>query len=115
MTWTIRDAQAAVDQSIQELGGYWPPLANLARLAEECGEVARVVNQLHGPKRRKPGEALPDARDELGDLLYVLMVLANSLEVDMDEALTEVMAKYAQRDRPFVTPAEKLEATDQGV
>jgi NTP pyrophosphatase (non-canonical NTP hydrolase) len=96
---TLRVAQAAADASIQALGGYWPPLANLARLLEECGEVARVVNQLHGPKRRKPGEPLPDPAEELGDALFVLLVLANSLGVDLATALGTVLAKYAQRDQ----------------
>jgi NTP pyrophosphatase (non-canonical NTP hydrolase) len=99
---TMRAAQAATDASIQALGGYWPPLANLARLMEECGEVARVVNQLHGPKRRKSGEPDPDAAEELGDALYVLLVLANSLDVDMETALRSVLAKYERRDMPKV-------------
>jgi NTP pyrophosphatase (non-canonical NTP hydrolase) len=97
---TLRAAQAEVDASIQALGGYWPPLANLARLAEECGEVARVVNQLHGPKRRKPDEPAPDPAEELGDALYVLLVLANSRGVDLDMALREVLTKYQRRDPP---------------
>lgn len=97
---TLRAAQAQVEASIQALGGYWPPLANLARLCEECGEVARVVNQLHGPKRRKANEPPPDAAEELGDALYTLLVLANSLGVDLDAALQQVLAKYAQRDLP---------------
>lgn len=100
MALTLRDVQAQVDRSIQELGGYWSPLANLARLCEECGEVARVVNQIHGPKRRKPGEPIPDPAEELGDALYVLVVLANSLGVDLETALTQVLAKYDQRDKP---------------
>jgi NTP pyrophosphatase (non-canonical NTP hydrolase) len=95
---TLRAAQRAADASIQALGGYWPPLANLARLLEECGEVARVVNQLHGPKRRKPGEGDPDPAEELGDALYVLLVLANSLGVDLATALHAVLANYAERD-----------------
>ncbi len=97
---TLRAAQAEVDASILRLGGYWPPLANLARLMEECGEVARVVNQLHGPKRRKADEPAPDPADELGDALYVLLALANSLGVDLDTALRGVLAKYQRRDKP---------------
>jgi NTP pyrophosphatase (non-canonical NTP hydrolase) len=95
---TLLMAQAQVDASIQSLGGYWPPLANLARLFEECGEVARVVNQTHGPKRRKTGEQTTALAEELGDALYTLLVLANSLEVDMSAALQAVLAKYEQRD-----------------
>ncbi len=95
---TLREAQAQVDASIQSLGGYWPPLANLARLFEECGEVARAVNQLHGAKRRKPGEPEPDVAGELGDALYVLIALANSLEIDLDAGLRAAIEKYRRRD-----------------
>jgi len=94
---TLREAQARVDSSIRALGGYWPPLANLARLFEECGELARAVNQAHGPKLRKPGEAPVSASDELGDALYVLLVLANSLDLDAETALSNALAKVAAR------------------
>lgn len=94
---TLRQAQSEVDASIQALGGYWPPLANLARLFEECGELARAVNQAHGPKQVKPGEAHADAREELGDVLYTLLVLANSLDVDAALALDTVLEKVRVR------------------
>jgi NTP pyrophosphatase (non-canonical NTP hydrolase) len=94
---TLREAQTRVDASIRALGGYWPPLANLARLFEECGELARAVNQAHGPKLRKPGEAAVTASDELGDALYVLLVLANSLDLDAEAALSAALEKVAAR------------------
>ncbi|GAC1447402.1 MAG: hypothetical protein PVSMB4_02740 [Ktedonobacterales bacterium] len=103
---TLRAAQREVDATILALGGYWPPLANLARLFEECGELARAVNQAHGPKRIKTGESRADASEELGDVLYVLLALANSLEVDADAALAAVLAKVRQRaGAPGVDPA----------
>ncbi len=94
---TLAEAQARVDASIQALGGYWPPLANLARLFEECGELARAVNQMYGPKQLKSGEVRAAAREELGDTLYVLLVLANSLEIDADDALRHVLLKVQGR------------------
>ena len=94
---TLRAAQASVDETIQALGGYWPPLANLARLFEECGELARAVNQTAGHKRVKAGEAPASAREELGDALYVLLVLANSLGVDAQDALADALAKARRR------------------
>jgi NTP pyrophosphatase (non-canonical NTP hydrolase) len=97
---TLREAQAQVDASIRALGGYWPPLANLARLFEECGELARAVNQAYGPKLRKPGEATVSASDELGDALYVLLVLTNSLDLDAGAALSAALAKVAARVPP---------------
>ena len=101
---TVRAAQTEVDATIRALGGYWPPLANLARLFEECGELARAVNQAHGPKVVKSGETQAAAREELGDVLYVLLVLANSLHVDAEEALAAVLAKVRGRVPPE-TPA----------
>src|SRR5215472_4357747 len=94
---TLREAQAAVDASIRALGGYWPPLANLARLFEECGELARTVNLAFGPKRLKAGEVPAAARDELGDVLYVLLVLANSLDLQADAALDAALSRAQQR------------------
>ena len=94
---TLREAQTRVDASIHAMGGYWPPLANLARLFEECGELARAVNQVSGPKLRKPGEAAVSASEELGDALYVLLVLANSLDLDAETALENALAKVTTR------------------
>ena len=106
---TLRAAQGEVDASIQALGGYWPPLANLARLFEECGELARAVNQAEGHKRIKPDEARASMREELGDVLYVTLVLANSLSLDAETALSEALAKVrrrATRPTPAVPPQE---------
>ena len=94
---TLAEAQRQVDVTIAALGGYWPPLANLARLFEECGELARAVNQAHGPKPLKSGEAQAALGDELGDALYVLLVLANSLHVDAEAALTGAIARAEER------------------
>ena len=94
---TVRAAQDAVDESIRALGGYWPPLANLARLFEECGELARAVNQGFGPKLVKPGEARADLAEELGDVLYVALALANSVGVDAQVALANAIARAQHR------------------
>lgn len=94
---TLGAAQGAVDASIQALGGYWPPLANLARLFEECGELARAVNQTHGPKPVKPGEAAASLEEELGDVLYITLVLANNLHLDAGLALDGALARAMQR------------------
>lgn len=97
---TLAEAQRAVDAAILALGGYWPPLANLARLFEECGELARAVNQARGPKQIKAGETQRALSEELGDTLFVTLVLANSLGVDADEALRGALDKAARRVNP---------------
>jgi len=94
---TLSDAQHAVDASIQALGGYWPPLAALARLFEECGELARAVNQTYGPKPVKPGESAASLDEELGDVLYITLALANYLGLDAAEALQGALARSRKR------------------
>src|SRR5690606_27481971 len=70
----LQDAQAMVHQWISQFeDGYWPPLANLARLTEEVGELAREINARYGPKTKKPGEAAGDLGLELADCLFVLL------------------------------------------
>ncbi|MBO8141504.1 MAG: nucleotide pyrophosphohydrolase [Firmicutes bacterium] len=95
----IREAQQAVDEWIGQFEeGYWPPLANLARLAEEVGELSRELNHRYGPKRKKPTEPEGDVALELADCLFVLISLANSLDIDLEEAFARTLAKYRGRD-----------------
>lgn len=79
-------------------GEYWPPLANLARLVEEVGEVARAVNQAHGAKRVKPEEAAAEIGAELADALFALVCIANSTGVDLQQAFDAALEKYRTRD-----------------
>ncbi len=96
---TLPAAQRAEDASIQALGGYWPPLAALARLFEEGGELARALNQTYGPKLVKQGESAASLDEELGDVLYITLALANDLGLDAGEALRGALARSAQRAR----------------
>ena len=79
-------------------GAYWPPLANLARLTEETGEVARAINQRYGPKKVKAAEPPTELEEELGDLLFVLLCLANSTGVDLQAGFDGALEKYRTRD-----------------
>jgi NTP pyrophosphatase (non-canonical NTP hydrolase) len=90
--------QAEVAAFVREHGGYFPPLSNLARLAEEVGELARLLNARFGPKRPKEGEALPELEEELGDILFVLAVLAAELDVSLSTAGTKSLEKARRRD-----------------
>lgn len=95
----LREAQARVHEWISQFEeGYWPPLHNLARLVEEVGELARELNHLYGSKPKKPEEPEQDLALELADVLFVLLVIANEQEIDLDQALTRVMEKYRARD-----------------
>ena len=96
---TIRDAQALVDRWMQARGwGYWHPLAQLARMIEELGELARLVNHLYGEKLKKIDEPEQELALEMADLLYTMICLANSQQIDLQQALEQVLQKYATRD-----------------
>lgn len=96
---SLRDAQQAVDGWVSQFEeGYFPPLVNVARLAEEVGELAREVNHRHGPKTKKPDEPDGSIAAELGDILFVVMCLANSQGIDLDDAFRRTMEKVTARD-----------------
>jgi NTP pyrophosphatase (non-canonical NTP hydrolase) len=96
---TLAEAQQAVDAWVSRFDeGYWPPLANLARLVEEVGELAREINHRHGSKPKKPDEAEADIALELGDILFVLIALANEQGIDLTAAFEKVLDKYEARD-----------------
>lgn len=103
--WTLDDAQDAVDQWITQWEeGYWDPLCNLARLTEEVGELAREINQTHGEKPAAGPDKPARIADELGDILFVIITLANSLDIDLEKALRATLHKYGIRDRDRFTP-----------
>ena len=107
---TFRQSQKLVDQWVREQGtDYWHPLAQLARLTEELGETARLVNHLYGEKPKRPDESEQDLGLELADLLYTIICLANSQGIDLQDSFERVLAKYRRRDaaryRPATAPA----------
>lgn len=96
---TFKPIQKEVDEWISGFEeGYFPPLPMLARLTEEVGELARVLMHLHGGKKPKPGEAAGDPGEEIADAIFVLVCLANSLNIDLDEKFAAMMARYRTRD-----------------
>jgi len=96
---TIGDAQRLVDDWIRGIGGgYFSPLTNMAILAEETGEVARIIARTYGeqiPKHSDLGRNLPE---ELADVLWVVLCLANQTGVDLEKALLESLKKKSGRD-----------------
>lgn len=96
---TLRDAQKMVDDWITTIGvRYFSPLTNMAILAEETGEVARIMARLHGDQSFKEGET-PNLADELADLLWVTMAIANQEGIDLTEALKRNIEKKTSRDK----------------
>ncbi|MCD8843002.1 nucleotide pyrophosphohydrolase [Staphylococcus gallinarum] len=97
---TMNEMQNEVDEYIGQFKtGYFSPLANLARLTEEVGELAREINHYYGEKKKKDSEAENTIKAELGDNLFVLLCIANSLEIDMSESFDETMTKFNTRDK----------------
>ena len=96
---TLSQVQKTVDDWISRFEeGYFPPLAMLARVTEETGELARAVSHRFGGKTPKAGEGDEEIGEELADVLFVLVCFANSLGIDLDEAFAAVMTKYRERD-----------------
>jgi NTP pyrophosphatase (non-canonical NTP hydrolase) len=96
---SLADYQKEIDDMLQAYEKpYWAPLSQLARMSEEVGEVARILNAQYGDKPKKPGEVHEDLADELADVLYTVLVLANSEKIALDEPLKRAIAKLETRD-----------------
>lgn len=97
---SLNQMQKEVDDYISQFkAGYVSPLANLARLTEEVGELAREINHYYGEKQKKPTEEENSVKAELGDNLFVLLCIANSLGIDMTESFNDTMDKFNTRDK----------------
>ena len=106
---TLRQAQDAVDQWIQTIGvRYFSELTNLAQLVEEVGEVARVISRTYGEQSFKPSDEKVELSDELADVLFVFICLANQTGVDLTAALRRNLDKKTQRDATRHRENDKL-------
>jgi NTP pyrophosphatase (non-canonical NTP hydrolase) len=95
---TLQRAQAIVDEWITTIGvRYFSPLTNMAILAEETGEVARIMARKYGEQSFKDGEKT-DLADELADLLWVTLAIANQTGVDLTDAFKRNLDKKTRRD-----------------
>jgi NTP pyrophosphatase (non-canonical NTP hydrolase) len=99
----IKEAQQLVDEWIRTVGiRYYSELTNMAILTEEVGEVARLMARLYGDQSFKTPElaatAQADLADEMADVMFVLICLANQTGVDLEEAMQKNLAKKTQRD-----------------
>ncbi|PAE24465.1 nucleotide pyrophosphohydrolase [Bacillus sp. 7894-2] len=105
---TMKDMQTDVDKYISQFKeGYFSPLAMLARMTEELGELSREVNHHYGEKPKKSTEEEKAIEEELGDMLFVLICFANSLHIDLEEAHDRVMEKFSTRDKDRWTRIEE--------
>lgn len=106
---TIEDAQRQVDQWINTTGvRYFNELTNMAMLSEEVGEVARIIARRYGEQSEKESDKAHDLGDELADVLWVVICLANQTGVDLTEAFRKNMEKKNSRDGKRHRSNEKL-------
>jgi len=96
---TLREAQGMVDEWINTTGvRYFAPLTNLGILLEESGELARLMVRQYGEQSYKPADKGKELADEMADVLWVLLCLANQTGVDLTAALHQNFTKKSERD-----------------
>jgi NTP pyrophosphatase (non-canonical NTP hydrolase) len=96
---TLEEAQKQVDTWIQTVGvRYFSELTNMAMLTEDVGEVARIIARRYGEQSEKESDKQKDLGDEMADVLFVLICLANQTGVNLTEALEKNMQKKSIRD-----------------
>lgn len=97
---TISEAQGMVDDWIRTIGGrYFSELTNMALLTEETGELARVIARVYGEQVAKEGDLSKSLSEEMADVLWVLICLANQTGVDLTEAFRVSLDKKRNRDK----------------
>lgn len=97
---SLKKYQQDIDDELQQYEKpYWHPLSQFARITEEVGEVARILNAKYGDKPKKSTEGDFDLEEELGDILYSVVCLANTEGVNLDTALQRSKEKLSTRDK----------------
>lgn len=105
--YTTKEIEQAVDRYISQFEeGYFPPLALIARLTEEVGELSREINHSYGVKPKKPGEVEKTIEEEIGDIIFVLACMTNSLNLDLSQAFHTSINKIETRDKDRWTRKE---------
>lgn len=96
----LKKIQKDVDKwVVQYKIGYFKPLEIMTRLTEENGELARELNHRFGPKRKKDTEEASEIGDEIADIVFTVVCLANSLKIDLDKSFKKMMKKLNTRDK----------------
>jgi NTP pyrophosphatase (non-canonical NTP hydrolase) len=106
---SIKEAQETVDQWIKDYGvRYFSELTNMAILTEEVGEVARIMSRKYGDQSFKASDKNKELADELADVLFVLICIANQTGIDLTEAMKKNLEKKTTRDKDRHKANEKL-------
>jgi len=108
---TLKESQAIVDQWIKDVGvRYFNELTNMAMLTEEVGEVARIIARRYGEQSEKESDKTKDLGQEMADVLFVLICLANQTGIDLSEEFGKNLAKKTERDQDRHHNNPKLKA-----
>ncbi len=108
---TLKESQAIVDQWIKDVGvRYFNELTNMAMLTEEVGEVARIIARRYGEQSEKESDKRKDLGQEMADVLFVLICLANQTGIDLSEEFLKNIAKKTERDQDRHHNNPKLKA-----
>ena len=106
---TLKEAQETIDKWINTTGvRYFNELTNMAILTEEVGEVARIISRKYGEQSFKEREQTVDLADELADVLFVLVCIANQTGIDLNQAVHKNLDKKTKRDATRHANNEKL-------
>ena len=107
---TFKEAQEKVDQWIKEYGvRYFDEMTNTVMLMEEVGEVARIMARRYGEQSEKESDKRKDLGDEMADVLFVLICLANQTGIDLEEAMKKNLEKKTERDHSRHKENKKLD------
>jgi len=97
---TLQESQELVDKWIKEVGvRYFSELTNMAMLTEEVGEVARIIARRYGEQAEKESDKNKDLGEEMADVLFVLICLANQTGINLEDAFTKSLLKKTERDQ----------------
>ena len=97
---TLKDIQKQVDEWISQYKiGYFPPLAIIAQAVEELGELSREINNRYGPRIKKSKEDTAEIGEEITDVIFAMICMANSHNIDLDKAWEKKMNKCYGRDK----------------
>ena len=101
---SLKNNQKDVDDWVSQFEeGYWKPHEIMVRLAEEIGELAREINHRHGPKKKKETENIKEIGDEIVDIFFTLICLANSQGIDLDDSWKKLVEEkmYGRDNQRF--------------
>ena len=105
----LNTLQKKVDNWIKKYGvRYFDELTNMAQLTEEVGEVARIISRTYGEQSIKENQELNDLGEELADVLFVLLCLANQTGIDLEKSFEKKLKKKSQRDKTRHLSNKKL-------